>query len=170
MSDQPATPVASDFMTTHVEVVTPDMHLSDVIHFLLKHHVSNAPVVELKDGKKILQGFITEHDCLCALSDEVFFGFPSPPQTARTIMTAHPICITPHTELFSIVSVFNSHKLRHLPVVENGHLLGIVSRHDILKEMDEYYKKNLHHQDHERMLRDTSQTLNLRFTIDRDHE
>jgi len=170
MTDQQHSPVASDFMSKPVEVVTPDMNLSDVIHFLLKHHVSNAPVVEKVNDKNMLIGFISEHDCLSALSDEVFFGFPSLPQTARTIMTPHPICITPRTELFSIVSIFNSHKLRHLPVVEDGHLLGIVSRRDILKAMDEYYKKNLHQQDHERQLRDTSQALNLRFTIDRSHE
>ncbi|QDT89972.1 CBS domain-containing protein [Gimesia algae] len=167
MTDQQRTPCAADFMNRHVEVVTQEMTLTEVIRFLLKHKVSNAPVVEHQDEKHMLVGFVSERDCLSALSNELFFGNPSPAQTVRTIMSAHPICISPETELFSIVSIFVSHHLRHLPVVENGILMGIVSRHEILAAMETYYDHSLHNQEHERLLRDTSQSLNLRFLIDR---
>lgn len=167
MNNQQKTPCAEDFMNRHVEVVTQDMTLTEVIRFLLKHKVSNAPVVEQQNQKHILIGFISERDCLSALSNELFFGTPSPAQTVRTIMSSHPICITPETELFAIVSIFVNHHLRHLPVVENGILMGIVSRREILAAMETYYDRSLHSQEHERLLRDTSQPMNLRFTIDR---
>ncbi|MEQ8633668.1 CBS domain-containing protein [Gimesia maris] len=167
MTDQQKTPCAVDFMNRHVQVVTQDMSLTEVIRFLLKHKISNAPVVELQDQKQILVGFVSERDCLSALSNEVFFGNPSPAQTVRTIMSSHPICITPETELFSIVSIFVSHHLRHLPVVQNGVLKGIVSRREILEAMETYYNHSLHTQEHERLLRDASQPMNLRFLIDR---
>ncbi|MEZ6043999.1 MAG: CBS domain-containing protein [Planctomycetaceae bacterium] len=154
-------------MTTDVKMVTEETALTDVVHFLLKHHVSNAPVVKMQNGKPVLLGFISEEDCMTALSNEIFFGNPSPSQTARTIMTPHPICISPETELFALVSVFTTHRLRHLPVVENGILLGLVSRRDILEAMEVYYKSLVHRNDRDRMLRDTSQSLNLRFIIDR---
>ena len=103
---------------------------------------------------------------MSALSNELFYGNPSPDQCAKTIMTSHPVCIGPDTELFAIVSIFTSHNLRHLPVVQDGELLGIVSRRDILEAMETYYKQLVHTSDHERLLRDPSQIMNLRFTID----
>ncbi|MCA9040123.1 MAG: CBS domain-containing protein [Planctomycetaceae bacterium] len=167
MSETQQSPRASEFMTADVKRVTEEMSLTDVVQFLLKHQVSTAPVVEMQNGKPMLLGFISEGDCLSALTNELFFGNPSPAQTARTVMTSHPICVAPETELFSLVSVFTSHHLRHLPVVENGVLLGLVSRRDILKAMELYYKRQVHDQDRERLLKDTSQSLNLRFMIDR---
>lgn len=167
MNDPQKIPCADDFMNQHVEVVTQDMTLTEVIRFLLNHKISNAPVVDQQDQKPVLVGFVSERDCLSALSNELFFGNPSPAQTVKTIMSSHPICITPETELFSIVSIFVNHRLRHLPVVQNGILLGIVSRREILAAMENYYNHSLHTQEHERLLRDTSQALNLRFTIDR---
>ncbi|WP_299463038.1 CBS domain-containing protein [uncultured Gimesia sp.] len=167
MNELKPSPHAKYFMTSYVEVVTPEMSLSEVVRFLLKHHHSNAPVVEIRNEKHFLVGFISERDCLHALSNEIFFGNSSPAQCAKTIMSSHPICITPDTELFAIVSIFTSHNVRHLPVVEDGVLLGIVSRSDILEAMETYYKELVHNSKHERMLRDTTQIMNLRFTIDR---
>lgn len=160
-------PHAKDFMTSHVGIVTPDMSLLEVIRFLLKHEISNAPVVDIRDEKHFLVGFISERDCMSALSNEIFFGNPSPAQCAKTIMSSHPICISPDTELFAIVSIFTSHNVRHLPVVQDGVLMGIVSRRDILKAMESFYEHLVHESDHDRQLRDTTQIMNLRFTIDR---
>jgi len=57
MNDPKQSPHAMEFMTSHVEVVTPEMLLSEVIRFLLKHHTSNAPVVEIRNEKNIYSGF-----------------------------------------------------------------------------------------------------------------
>ena len=57
MNDPIQSPHAMDFMTSHVEVVTPEMSLPEVIRLLLKHHTSNAPVVEIRNEKKIYSGF-----------------------------------------------------------------------------------------------------------------
>ena len=112
--EQPA-PSAADFMTKHVHVVPTDMSLGDVVHFLLEHGISNAPVVERQDHKQVLIGFISECDCLEFLSNEVFYGLPAPLHTARTIMRRHPVCVSPDTELFTLASIFSNHGYRHLP-------------------------------------------------------
>ncbi|MCA9051617.1 MAG: CBS domain-containing protein [Planctomycetaceae bacterium] len=134
-------PRASQFMHSAVHTVTPNMSLAEVIDFLLKHKVSNAPVVEASaDGVKLV-GFISERDCLMVLSNESFFGNPAPHHTAGSIMRKHPICVSPETELFALASIFVSHDYRHLPVTEQGRLAGIVSRRDVLKAVHEYYAK-----------------------------
>ncbi len=158
-------PTARDFMRTEVHTVTPELSLDEVVESLLSHQVSNAPVVEVRDGKKFLVGFISERDCLDQLSNEMFYGDPMPPQSVKTMMRRHPICVSSDTELFALVSTFISHRIRHLPVVDDGELLGIVSRSEILKALQKYHRElakeasELH--DHP----DTSKLINLRFLM-----
>ncbi len=163
MSQEKVAPCAADYMTRHVRVVTPDMELSDVVQFLLKHEISNAPVGEENKNRRTLIGFISERDCLEFLSNEAFYGCPSPPQTARTIMRMHPVCVSPDTELFTLASIFSTHSYRHLPVVEDEKLVGIVSRRDVLKAMDKYYQDAINSRDEQRLHPDLRKVVNLRF-------
>ncbi|REJ92476.1 MAG: CBS domain-containing protein [Planctomycetota bacterium] len=157
-------PAASDFMNCHVHLVSPDMSLGDVIQFLIRHEISNAPVVETDNGRNKLVGFISERDCLAVLAGVSYFGSPSPPQTVRTIMRLHPVCVSPQTELFTLASIFVNHGFRHLPVVEDEALLGIVSRRDILRAMDEYYRETQGEQSHRKFFRpDLHEIANHRF-------
>lgn len=167
MTEQTRAPRASDFMTEHVCTVTPDMPLVDIIALLLKHGTSNAPVIESRDGRRRLVGFISERDCLGFLSNELFFGTPSPSQTAATIMRRHPVCVGPQTDLFALASIFAGHGYRHLPVVENDELLGIVSRRDILRAMDAYYREVLTATESARNPPDLHEIVNQRFIVSR---
>lgn len=150
MTDPCNSPQAKDFMTRKPRCITPEMPLSEIIGFLEKHEVSNAPVVEERDGRTSLIGFVSERDCLEYLANESFYGTPAPAQTAATIMRRHPVCVQPDTELFTLASIFVNHGYRHLPVVENGELLGIVSRRDILKAMNEYYEQKCQDRDQQK--------------------
>lgn len=71
-------------------------------------------------------GFISEADCLEYLSNELFYGNPSPPRSAESIMKKHPVCVGPDAELLTLTSIFLSQGYRHLPVVEDQHLVGII--------------------------------------------
>lgn len=161
---QKPAPRARDFMTRHVQTVTPDMSLGDVVRFMERHDISNAPVVEPDEhGNPILVGFLSEGDCLEHLSNEIFFGIPFQPQTARTMMKRHPVCVEPDTDIFALASVFVSHRHRHLPVVQEGHLLGIVSRRDILKALDAFYREEEENRTLKKSPRDLREVFNLRF-------
>jgi CBS domain-containing protein len=150
MTQRKATPLARDYMQRHVHTVTPGMTLEEVVAFLLAHQVSSAPVVEEQDGHRVLVGFVSEHDCLDHLSNELFYGMPVPPQTAATIMRKHPVAVAPETELFTLASVFVHHGMRHLPVVEAGNLVGVISRRDILEAMERYYRDFLRSEEQQR--------------------
>jgi len=168
MAHAEAAPTARDFMNTHVQTVGPKMSLADVVDFLLGHHLSNAPVVESQSGRKKLLGFVSEQDCLEALSNEMFYGNPSPLQTASTLMRKHPVCVSPDADLFALASVFVSHRFRHLPVVDDAQcLLGIVSRRDVLKALKEYYRKWGAEYDREHFPVDLHQLINHRFVMGR---
>jgi CBS domain-containing protein len=158
-------PQARDFMTRHVECITPDMPLAAIIDFLERHNVSNAPVIEERGGRKVLVGFVSERDCLEYLANESFFGSPAPPQTAATIMRKHPVCVQPQTELFTLASIFVHHGYRHLPVVEDGVLLGIVSRRDILKAMNDYYQREIRDSDRRKHPQEVAEMIQQRLIV-----
>lgn len=160
-------PCASDFMQAHVHTIGPDMSLDDVSSFLLKHEISNAPVVESKQGRQRLIGFISERDCLAGLTNESFFGSPAPKQTAGTLMRRHPVCVAPETDLFALASIFESHDYRHLPVTQDDYLLGIVSRRDVLRAVDKYYRELVRQNTSERFPPDLHELINHRFLVSR---
>lgn len=166
MSTRPPTPLASDLMNRNVHTISPEMTLADVVGDLLKHGVSNAPVVEPQPGgPPRLLGFISERDCLEHLSNEMFYGSPAQPQTAATMMRRHPACVGPETDVFALASIFETHGYRHLPVVEEGRLLGIISRRDILRELDRFYRESLESGLQERFPPDLRQVAHLRFLV-----
>jgi CBS domain-containing protein len=164
MKTEPA-PTAQEIMNPRVETVEPDMHLSDVVTFLLKHKVSNVPVVKKEGNQRLLLGFVSEGDCLEFLANELFYGNPSPPQTAETIMKKHPVCVGPDAGIFALASVFTDHHYRHLPVVEGQHLLGIVSRRDIIAALDQYYREWIRTSNRERFPVDLHKIMNHRFLV-----
>lgn len=165
MADSKTAPQAKDFMTRQVRCLSPAMSLAEIIAFLEKHEISSAPVVEETDHRKTLVGFVSERDCLEFLANESFYGFPAPPQTAQTIMRKHPVCVSPETDLFALASIFISHGFRHLPVVENGVLQGIVSRRDILKAMDVYYQETNRAKDKQRNPPNLHEIMQHRFIV-----
>lgn len=150
-------------MTRHVHTVEPGMDLYDVAAFLLKHEISNAPVVRRDNNKAVLLGFISEEDCLWHLANGVFYGNPSPPQTAETIMKKHPICLEPGQDVFALTSIFTSHHYRHMPVVEDGYLVGIVSRRDIIRALMNYFQDWSSTRTRDRFPLDLHQIMNIRF-------
>jgi CBS-domain-containing membrane protein len=159
------TPTALDIMNRHVQTIELDTSLADVVAFLIKHELSNVPVVRNENSQRILLGFVSEEDCLEFLANELFYGNPSPPQTAETIMTKHPVCVGPDEDIFTLTSIFTSHHYRHLPVVEGQHLLGIVSRRDIINALDQYYRDWTQTRDRERFPVDLHKIMNHRFLV-----
>lgn len=161
-------PQAQDFMTRKVHTVTPDLSLDQAIAVLKKHKVSNAPVVEQDaEGHRMLVGFLSESDCLEHLSNEVFYGSPAPQRTVRSMMKLHPVCIEPDMDIFTVASIFVHHRYRHLPVTENGRLLGIVSRRDILHALNAHYKEAFKDRTARKFPADMGELLNRRFILRR---
>jgi CBS domain-containing protein len=168
MVSKASAPQAQDFMTRKVRTVTPDLSLGEAIAFLKRHKVSNAPVVETDpDGHRILVGFLSEGDCLEHLSNEVFYGSPAPQQTVRTMMKMHPVCVEPDMDVFTLASIFVNHRYRHLPVADDGRLLGIVSRRDILHALNNYYQEAFKDRKSKKFPPNLKDLVNHRFILKR---
>jgi CBS domain-containing protein len=124
---------AKDIMTQTVITVKEDLILTDVIKLLLRWHISGIPVV---DDDNNLLGIITEHDVV-----NFTISGNAADTKAREVMTKHVETCAPDTLFAQIVNDFASRQIRRIPVVENGKVVGIVSRRDIIREMDRIYSQ-----------------------------
>lgn len=57
------------------------------------------------------------------------------PNTVASIMTRHVITVTMDNTLKVVRKLFDLHRVHHLPVLENGKLVGMVSDRDMLREL-----------------------------------
>lgn len=119
---------ARDFMTKKLVTLTPQMDVIDAVQRLLKNRISGAPVVDA-DGKFV--GVFSEKCAMQVLLDAAYEGLPS--NEIRLFMDTDAQTIDPETQLLSIAQVFLLTSYRRLPVLENGQLIGQVSRRDVMR-------------------------------------
>lgn len=125
---------ASDIMTTPVITARPDMKLTDVIDLLLRWHISGLPVVD-EAGK--LVGIVSEHDVM-----NFAFDGHAGEVTVAEAMSKEVLSFAPDTDIESLVNCCVSHRVRRVPIVKDGKVAGIVSRRDILREMQRIYSRH----------------------------
>ena len=121
-------PVVRDYMDRHVATLRPDTDILDAIGFLLEKRITGAPVVE-KTGR--LVGMLTERDCLRLVAAGVEGNLPR--GSVATFMTPNPETIPPDMDIYFAAGLFLKRNFRRFPVVEDGRLVGAITRFDILR-------------------------------------
>ncbi|MFG1398141.1 CBS domain-containing protein [Roseixanthobacter pseudopolyaromaticivorans] len=140
----------ANVMTTPVISVEPTTSIADAARLMLAQHISGLPVVA-KDGT--LVGMVTEGDFLrrAELGTQVKRSWwleliASPGKEAEEyvhahgrkveeVMTCDVLTTTKDAPLSEIVETMTRARVKRLPVVENGKLVGIISRSDLLRAL-----------------------------------
>jgi CBS domain-containing protein len=129
--DHPKVPVARELMTARLVTLTPEMSAVEAAEILLRDSISGAPVV---DAHGHLLGLVSEFDCLQAVaSAEYEMDLHDGAETVRELMTESCHTIPPDLDLYGIAHAFVNLGVRRLPVVDEGQLIGQVSRRDVLR-------------------------------------
>lgn len=110
--------VVRDYMTSDVVHVEIPGNRDDVLKILKRTGISGVPVIK---HKKIV-GIITRKDLL-RKPEETQLGL---------LMTSKPVTIAPDTDVSEAARILVTKKIRRLPVVEDGHLLGLLSVADLI--------------------------------------
>lgn len=118
---------ARDLMTTSLMTLRPDMSMTEAIDALLKSNVSGATVV---DAERHVVGVLSEKDCLRIFAVGAYTALPH--GSVSQYMSTSVTTIGPELDLFSVADLFLKHAFRRLPVIEDGVLIGQVSRRDVL--------------------------------------
>ena len=122
-------PKIGEYMDTSVPTLSPETQIMEAVDFLLRHQVTGAPVV---DSNGRLVGIITETDLLKLLT-EGDQGEPAAEATVAEFMTTNVIIVPPTVDIYYVAGTFLAHKFRRLPVVENGKIVGAITRYDLLR-------------------------------------
>lgn len=117
-------PAIRDVMSQFVVTISPDATLSEAAAILCRYNVSGAPVVTAS-GK--LAGFIAEPRLIDVLFDEDVRKTPISEYMIRDVHVVHP-----EDSLADAARLFVLYGIRRLPVVDEGTLVGIVSRRDLM--------------------------------------
>ena len=116
---------ASDVMTTNVTTIAPDATVDEAIGVLLDNQISGLPVV---DARGMLVGMISEFQLL-----ETVFDPQIRNESVRGFMTRDVIAVDDGALLADVASLFIMHRIRRVPVLREGQLVGLITRRDLLR-------------------------------------
>lgn len=122
-------PTAGDWMSKDILTFRPDDDLFAAIDQLLSNHYAAAPVV---DEDEALVGILTEKDCLRVLSN-VAYENDLDGGKVKEFHSVIGAVASPNMDLFRVTDLFLSTNFPLLPVVEEEHLVGVISRRDLLR-------------------------------------
>jgi CBS domain-containing protein len=136
---------AREIMSTPVVTVRPEATLKEVAELMATHRVSGLPVV---DRFGHLVGIVSESDFLTRMEGgEIGPGLvgllarvrgtrqSGRAQTAVELMTSRVITATSEATVGALTHLMNAYDINRIPIVEEGRLIGIVTRADILRTM-----------------------------------
>jgi CBS domain-containing protein len=143
---------ARDVMTTPVIAATPDTPVRDVAQLLLDKRISGLPIVQ---GDRVV-GILSESDLLRRVeagteprrskwletlidpSIQAADFAQSRGVLARDVMSRDVIWVDSDSDLREIARVFEQRRIKRVPVLENGKLVGIISRANLLRALMVY--------------------------------
>jgi CBS domain-containing protein len=141
----------SDIMTRTLTTVSPETSIRDVARVLCSNRISGVPVVNAEGA---LVGIISESDLMVHAAA---IGEPENPdrgwwkslfvnetklarqyarthgRTAEHVMTTPVLTVAENDAVADIARIMGEHKIKRLPVMRDGALVGIVTRADLLK-------------------------------------
>ena len=126
---------------TTIISITPETIVYEALEIMFEKNVSALVVME---NEKLL-GIFTERDYARKV---ILQGKASKETKIGEIMTEDPIVVSPGSSINECMRLMSSKLIRHLPVVEDGNLIGIISIGDVVKfiiEEQEFIIQNMEH-------------------------
>jgi CBS domain-containing protein len=141
---------ARDVMASHVITVGPELDLKAVANTLVANGISAVPIVTI-DGSIV--GIVSEGDLMrravpgaerkrsrwletFSSAEQLMVEFvKAHGRKAKDVMTRQVISVSPDTSLQEIADLFEKHGIKRVPVIENGRLVGIVSRANLVQAL-----------------------------------
>lgn len=143
---------AADVMTRRLITIDPDSSVADAAKSMLENRISGIPVI---DAQGRLVGLISEGDLLhraemgthqrqrrswwlnlisgpTGAADDYI---KSHSRKVRDVMTQSVVSVSPDASINDIVRVLERHRIKRVPVLDNGQLVGIVSRANLLQAL-----------------------------------
>ena len=116
-----------------VHTVSVNMSVAEAVHSMIEHKAGSVLVM---DGEK-LAGIFTERDVLMKIVGDNL----DPKTTPLTqVMTANVLTVGPEATVQDMMALFTEKRCRHMPVMKDGKLLGVISLGDCGRWVAEAHK------------------------------
>jgi len=120
-----------------VQTIVPGATVLAAVEAMAEHDVGSLCVID--DGE--LVGLVSERDYARKV---ILKGRASRDMLVREVMTTDLITVSSKQTVQDCMSLMTEHRIRHLPVVENGQLAGIISIGDVVKSIIEEQADTIH--------------------------
>lgn len=141
-----------NYMTPDPIVVRPETSVAEIARLLIQHRIGCVPVV---DGEGVLAGLVTETDLFVREGLVPFSSYRAPTlmgdwvdpdrieetyrvlreRTAADVMTTAVVTVEADTPIGQASKLMMQLERNHLPVTSAGRLVGILTRHDLLRAL-----------------------------------
>ena len=114
-------------MTRRLVTLTPRTEILRALHTLIQKNIEGAPVV---DESGVLVGMLTEKDCMRVALNATYYSEYG--GVVADFMASPAVSISPDEGLVDVVQRFIDSSYHRYPVVEDGQLVGLISRRDVM--------------------------------------
>ena len=127
-----------DTKSPEIHSIGPDVPVIDAIRLMAERRIGALLVM---DGARLV-GMLSERDYARKI---VLQGRSSKDTPVREIMTAEVVSVSPQHNTDQCMQLVTDSRIRHLPVVENGQVIGLISIGDLVKAVIESQQQELDH-------------------------
>jgi CBS domain-containing protein len=110
-----------------VITIAPELPLQEAVQVLVRNNIGALVVF---DGN--VRGIVSERDVLRRAAQDIQQLAHS---QVRDVMTVDVITASPDAQISDVMDIMTEHRIRHLPVIDNGHLAGIISIGDVVNAL-----------------------------------
>ncbi len=116
--------------STTVQTIGPDETVLTAVVRMVENNIGAILVTE----NKVIKGILTERDYLRFVSKQ---GKTARETPVSDLMTQRVVYITPETSMEESMAIMTNQRIRHLPVMAEGRLMGILSIGDVVKQISQ---------------------------------
>lgn len=108
-----------------VATIRPSATIAEAARALAQHDIG---ALVVSDDGTTIDGILSERDIVRAVADPDVLE-----QRVDSLMTRDVMTCSPDAKLVSLMEVMTNRRIRHLPIVDDGRLVGIISMGDVVK-------------------------------------
>lgn len=133
-------PTAGEYMSRCTFAVHPEDDMFGAIVTLVYRGLPAVPVIDNEDR---LVGILTDKDCLRIVSHSAYEGYPGGLHVGKVSDYMSPVKATlePRMDMFVVAGIFLETHFVTLPVLEEGKVVGVITRRDVLRGIQAWQRR-----------------------------